>query len=98
MGTTRCDCRQLSFIALRSYAQRHGITGVDELIRQTGCCTDCGTCRPHLEEFLRTGELRYGDQVFKLPGTSLPLPAETERAAVDAAAPLRNRKPPAELA
>ncbi len=67
MGATRCDCKQLSFIALRSYARRHGITDVSELIRRTGCCTGCGTCRPQLEEFLRTGELQVGDQRIKVP-------------------------------
>jgi len=67
MGTTRCDCMQLSFIALRSFARRHGITDIEELIRRTGCCTGCGTCRPHLEEFLRTGVIRYGEQSIKLP-------------------------------
>ncbi len=67
MGTTRCDCKNLSFVALRSYARRRGIVDVRELIRQTGCCTGCGTCRPHLEEFLRTGKLRYGDRTFEIP-------------------------------
>jgi len=71
MGTTRCDCKQLSFLALRSFALRNGITDVAELIRQTGCCTGCGTCRPHLEEFLRTGELKCGDQMFKAPAATL---------------------------
>ncbi len=67
MGLTRCDCKKLSFVALRSYARRHNITEIEDLIRRTGCCTGCGTCRPHLEEFLRTGEVRYGDQRIRLP-------------------------------
>ncbi|MBK9129052.1 MAG: (2Fe-2S)-binding protein [Phycisphaerales bacterium] len=67
MGTTRCDCKNLSFLGLRSYAQRHGISDIQELIRQTGCCTGCGTCRPHLEEFLRTGKLKVGDQSIQIP-------------------------------
>ena len=67
MGTTRCDCKQLSFIALRSYARRHGITDLSDLVRRTGCCTGCGTCRAHLEEFLRTGEFQMGDQRIKIP-------------------------------
>jgi|GEM_PF-485714 bacterioferritin-associated ferredoxin len=67
MSRTRCECKQLSFVALRSYARRHGITELEELIRRTGCCTGCGTCRPHLEEFLRTGELRFGDQTLRVP-------------------------------
>lgn len=72
MGTTRCDCKNLSFVALRSYARRHNIVDIDELIRQTGCCTGCGTCRVHLEEFLRTGEVRYGPTRFKLPDVEWP--------------------------
>jgi bacterioferritin-associated ferredoxin len=72
MGNTRCDCKQLSFVALRSYARRREITDIEELIRRTGCCTGCGTCRPHLEHFLRTGEVRYGEQTFKLPDTPDP--------------------------
>ena len=67
MGTSRCDCKQLSFIGLRSFARRNGITDIRELIRLTGCCTGCGTCRPHLEEFLRTGELKAGDQSLRIP-------------------------------
>ena len=74
MGTTRCDCMRLSFIALRSYARRHGITDVDELIRRTGCCTGCGTCRVHLEEFLRTGEFQVGDQRIRIPDPDFPGP------------------------
>ena len=72
MGTTRCDCKQLSFVGLRSYARRHGITSIDELVARTGCCTGCGTCRPHLEEFLKTGEVRYGDRAIKLPDFEWP--------------------------
>jgi bacterioferritin-associated ferredoxin len=63
---------KLSFLGLRSYARRHGITSIDELIRRTGCCTGCGTCRPHLEEFLRTGEVNAGGQRFKLPDVEWP--------------------------
>jgi len=72
MGLTRCDCKGLSFVALRSYARRHNITEIADLIRRTGCCTGCGTCRPHLEEFLRTGEVRYGDQRIRLPDCDPP--------------------------
>lgn len=72
MGNTRCDCKKLSFVALRSYARRHGITEIEELIRRTGCCTGCGTCRPHLEEFIRTGEVEYDGVRFKLPDVPPP--------------------------
>ena len=64
---TRCECRELSFAGLLSYARRHGITTIEELIEATGCCTGCGSCRPLLEELLRTGKLRVGDQLIELP-------------------------------
>ena len=67
MGRTRCDCKELGFLWLRGYARRHGITDIEELIRRTGCCTGCGTCRPHLEEFLRTGKLDYGGSRIEIP-------------------------------
>jgi bacterioferritin-associated ferredoxin len=79
MGRTRCDCRSLSFLALRSYARRHGIKSVSELIRRTGCCTGCGTCRVHLEDFLRTGEVQVGDQRIRLPDVDLGGEAEDPR-------------------
>lgn len=72
MAKTRCECKQLSFVGLRSYARRHGITDVDELIRQTGCCTGCGTCRAELEEFLRTGTVEYDGRRFRLPDPDPP--------------------------
>lgn len=72
MGNTRCDCKELSFVALRSYARRHGITSLDVLIARTGCCTGCGNCRPYLEHFLRTGEFLVGEQSFRLPDPEPP--------------------------
>lgn len=84
MGTTRCDCMKLSFLGLRSYARRHNITSIHELIRRTGCCTGCGTCRPHLEEFLRTGEVVAGDRRIKLPDVDPPNPPDRSLDARDA--------------
>jgi len=65
---TRCECWELSFVALLSYARRHGITRLEDLMQATGCGTRCGTCRPYLEELLRSGKLRVGDQLIGLPG------------------------------
>lgn len=64
---TRCECRKLSFVGLMSYARRHGITTLDELMKATGAGTGCGSCRPYLEELLHTGKLRCGDQLIELP-------------------------------
>ena len=63
----RCNCRELSFVGLLAYARRHGITDIEELIKATGCCTGCGSCRPLLEELLRSGKLRVGDQLIDFP-------------------------------
>ena len=79
---TRCECWQLSFVGLMAYARRHGITTVDELSEATGCCTGCASCRPYLEELLRTGKLRVGDQLIELPQVDepvTPIPPEIRR-------------------
>jgi NAD(P)H-nitrite reductase large subunit len=64
---TRCECRNLSFAGLLAYARRNGIRTVDELSKATTCCTGCGSCRPYLEELLRSGKLRVGDELIDFP-------------------------------
>jgi NAD(P)H-nitrite reductase large subunit len=64
---TRCECHRLSFVGLLSYARRNGITRLEDLMRDTQAGTGCGTCRPYLEELLRSGRLRVGDQLIELP-------------------------------
>lgn len=63
----RCECKQLSFVALKSFARRRGITRIEDLMRATGCCTGCGRCRPYVEELLRSGKLICGDRLIDLP-------------------------------
>lgn len=70
---TRCECMDLPFLGLLSYARKHGITNIEDLIKATRCCTGCGTCRPHLEELLKTGKLRVGDRLIELPRIDVPL-------------------------
>ena len=70
---TRCVCKNLSFLGLMTYARRNNITSIERLSLATGCCTGCGTCRPYLEELLRTGKLRCGDQLIDLPKIDAPL-------------------------
>jgi NAD(P)H-nitrite reductase large subunit len=64
---TRCECRNLSFAGLLAYARRHGTRTVDELSKATTCCTGCGSCRPYLEELLRSGKLHVGDELIDFP-------------------------------
>jgi NAD(P)H-nitrite reductase large subunit len=76
---TRCECWQLSFVYLLAYARRHGIHTLEELSAATGAGTKCGTCRPYLEELLRTGKLRVGDQLIDLPSAGpQPKPAQPD--------------------
>jgi bacterioferritin-associated ferredoxin len=56
-----------------AYARKHNITDIEELIEATGCCTGCARCRPYLEELLKTGKLRCGDQFIELPRIDMPL-------------------------
>ena len=56
-----------------AYARRHGITTFEELSKATGCGTGCGSCKPYLEELLRSGKLRCGDQLFDLPNAAPPV-------------------------
>ena len=70
---TRCECLELPFVALMAYARRYNITDIEELIAATRCCTGCGSCRLYLEELLKTGKLRCGDQFIELPKVDVPL-------------------------
>jgi NAD(P)H-nitrite reductase large subunit len=69
----RCKCRDLPFLGLLSYARKYGITDIEDLIAATGCCTGCGSCRPYLEELLKTGKLRVGGKLIDLPKIDVPL-------------------------
>jgi bacterioferritin-associated ferredoxin len=46
-----CHCRAVNNRQLINVIQR-GATTIDELIEQTGCCTDCGTCESYVQEIL----------------------------------------------
>lgn len=52
-----CVCKRLSLRGLLSYAQRHDITSAEELMAATGAGTECGCCKPYLEQMLRTGRV-----------------------------------------
>lgn len=52
----RCECHQLSFAALRSLIRRRGIRTVEELMAVTAAGTNCGTCKPHLEQLFAAAE------------------------------------------
>ncbi len=64
---TRCRCWGLSFVRLMAYARRHDIRSLPALMAATRCGTQCGSCRPYLDELLRTGRLRVGDQLIDFP-------------------------------
>jgi NAD(P)H-nitrite reductase large subunit len=63
----RCVCLNLKFTDLMKIARKRGITDVDELSLVTECGTKCGTCMPLLDELMRSGKLRLGDQLIDFP-------------------------------
>lgn len=63
----RCICLDLKFVDLMKIARKRGITDVDELSELTGCGTKCGSCMSYLEELLRSGKLKVGDQLVDFP-------------------------------
>lgn len=71
MADLRCICLNLSLFGLKAYAKRHGITTFDELSRTTLCGTGCGSCRPYIEEMLRTGVVPQTENVPRLDSAAL---------------------------
>ena len=55
---TRCVCMQTPFDRLLPLA-REGGWDLAALMRETGCGTQCGLCRPYLAEMLRSGTTRF---------------------------------------
>jgi bacterioferritin-associated ferredoxin len=51
---TMCACRGVPFARLLPLA-RAGGWDLDELMRRTGCGTQCGLCRPYLRAMLADG-------------------------------------------
>jgi bacterioferritin-associated ferredoxin len=53
-----CVCRSLPFAQLLPRARASGWDLAD-LIRETGCGSACGLCRPYLRRMLATGETTF---------------------------------------
>jgi bacterioferritin-associated ferredoxin len=53
-----CVCKATPFQELLAQARASGWDLAD-LVRQTGCGTQCGLCRPYLNRMLRTGETEF---------------------------------------
>jgi bacterioferritin-associated ferredoxin len=55
---SRCLCKATSFQELLALATASGWELAD-LVRETGCGSQCGLCRPYLSRMLRTGETEF---------------------------------------
>ena len=62
----RCICRGVPFGELLPRARAAGWT-LDALIRETGCCGQCGLCRPYLRRMLATGETVFSQILTEPP-------------------------------
>ena len=54
----RCLCEKKRFADVVPGARAAGWSLL-ELMRQTGCGTHCGLCRPYLRRALKTGEIEF---------------------------------------
>jgi bacterioferritin-associated ferredoxin len=53
-----CICKATPFGELYPRAVAAGWS-LDDLMRETGCGTQCGLCRPYLRRMLRTGQTAF---------------------------------------
>lgn len=82
MAVDRCVCRSVPFSVLVEMRAKTGAS-LEKLSQLTGCCTECGTCRPYVELALATGEVDF-------PVLS---PEEIERRLIEAARAAPGRVP-----
>jgi bacterioferritin-associated ferredoxin len=54
----RCICRNVEFDDLLARA-RASAWSLDDLVRETGCGSHCGLCRPYLRQMLATGQTAF---------------------------------------
>lgn len=59
----RCVCLNLSLPGLLSYARRHEISTLEELMAATACGSRCGTCKPYIARMLETGEVPTAESI-----------------------------------
>jgi bacterioferritin-associated ferredoxin len=57
---SRCICMRMPFEQLLPLARAEG-WDLGAVMRETGCGTQCGLCRPYLRRMLRTGETAFFD-------------------------------------
>jgi bacterioferritin-associated ferredoxin len=61
-----CLCRGQPFARLLPLARAAGWSLAD-LMRETGCGSACGLCRPYLRRMLATGETSFGELLHEDP-------------------------------
>lgn len=55
----KCICHDRTFEDVKSYAEEHNITSVDELQDQDVCSNSCGLCAPYVEVMLENGQTEF---------------------------------------
>jgi bacterioferritin-associated ferredoxin len=58
MAIDRCVCFDVTFSALKAYANEHAST-MDDLRAHFGCGRRCALCVPYIEMMLRTGQTEF---------------------------------------
>ena len=56
---TKCICYKRSFVEVIDYAEKQGLSSVDELKNHDFCSNSCGLCAPYVEKALETGQVEF---------------------------------------
>ncbi|CAN5851275.1 hypothetical protein BH24GEM1_BH24GEM1_04590 [soil metagenome] len=67
VAVSMCVCRGVPFSDLLPRARAAG-WGLETLMRETGCGTGCGLCRPYLRRMLASGETTFHELLWEPPG------------------------------
>jgi NAD(P)H-nitrite reductase large subunit len=58
MAVDRCVCKAVPFERLMRLVES-GLTSVEALSAETGCCTGCGMCEPYVRLVISTGRTSF---------------------------------------
>lgn len=67
---TRCICHGRPFTEVKAYAEKKGLTTVDELQDHDFCSNSCGLCIPYVKMMLKTGQTVFSPgEPYRSKGT-----------------------------
>ena len=55
-NVTKCVCHDRLFTEVKEYAEKEGLSTVEQLQNHNFCSNSCGLCIPYIEMMLETGQ------------------------------------------